>query len=75
MNRCRSCKQTVFWIVTPNGKKTPVDPTPIAHGMGWKQTPDLFGEASWTLAEGTPEAPVYPSHFFSCPDAEAWRKR
>lgn len=54
LDQCRSCKEPIYWIKTPAGRRMPVDPKPGPEGG------DTF--------TGT-------SHFATCKDAKAWRKK
>lgn len=58
---CRSCGVAILWIETPNGKRTPVEATPV---RGWQ----TYGDGHWRLAE------LHVSHFATCPDARRWRR-
>ena len=29
--KCRSCGAPIFWVITPKGRRMPVDPTDISH--------------------------------------------
>lgn len=82
MAACRSCGASIIWVKTDQGKRMAldfhaVDPERtsgphfvIRHGdrgaLGVSVPPAWF--------ETKPE-PAYLSHFATCPDSNAWRKR
>jgi hypothetical protein len=80
---CRSCGARIRWAVTPAGKRIPLDADPVDGGnvllheapnpgedptatvVGKRVQPNLFGD----------DGPRYVSHFSTCPDAAAHRRR
>lgn len=75
---CKSCKATVIWVTTEDGKAMPVDAAPVRNG-----NIRLEGSAARPTAVyvqpllETPEheaMPHYVSHFATCPDAQVHRK-
>lgn len=64
--RCRSCGARIVWVVTDEGKRTPVDAVPQRRFV-----------PTGSRVDGTPRMrirPTYVSHFALCPDAGAWRR-
>lgn len=57
--KCRSCGAAIIWVLTPKGKRMPLDAEVRARGV--------------TL-EGI-VTDVRSSHFETCPDADAYRRR
>lgn len=80
VSTCRSCGASIWWAVTHNGERMPVDVEPVDHGNvmiaagPWRpmngtlvivdQGPGLFDE---------PGQGRYLPHFATCPDADSWR--
>jgi len=76
---CRSCRMPIRWVMTANGKRMPLDPSPDPEGNVW-----IVG-----MEEGVPSVEValtadavpanvpfrYVSHFVTCPDRDSWRKK
>lgn len=75
--RCRSCGVTIVWCHTRAGKRIPVDldPTPEGNlrvfidGLAVALT---NGERAAYIEAGVP---LHTSHFATCPQAAAWRRR
>lgn len=63
-SECRSCKATVYWIVTPSGKRMPVDCEVDGGYSPFKGVPG-DGEQDGSGV----------SHFATCPQAAQWRQR
>uniref|UniRef100_A0A6M3JGT2 Uncharacterized protein n=1 Tax=viral metagenome TaxID=1070528 RepID=A0A6M3JGT2_9ZZZZ len=60
--KCRSCQADIFFIPLENGKRHPVNV--------WKKRIFVFlDDLGWQLETG------YESHFSTCPQANAWRKK
>lgn len=75
--KCRSCGEKIMFATTESGKIMPVNKMPDENG-------NLVLEGDTVRYVGRPdEAPTlfevepvrYTSHFVSCPDRRAWRKR
>lgn len=62
-SECRSCRATIYWIETPNGKRMPVDCDVDGGSEPWKGVPG-DGERD---GHGV-------SHFATCEQADEWRK-
>jgi len=62
--QCRSCRQPIEWAtIVESGKHVPLDvPVLVAHTTS--------GDNGRMM-----DAIETPSHFATCPDARAWRKR
>ena len=75
---CRSCTQPVIWAKTKTGKRMPVNAEPSEDGnirlarINGGPYADVLSPAR--LAAGTQE-PLRTSHFVTCPDAPAWRRK
>lgn len=75
---CRSCTAEIVWAVMPSGKLHPVDAKPVPGG-NIAAYRDGSGEllARVLKAGEDPEAHelLGSSHFSTCPNADAHRKR
>lgn len=84
---CRTCGAPIAWAITDRGRRIPIDPKPVPdalHADGqWTPgllaiTLDAYGVAharAWRKGEPRPDATLYASHFATCPQANAHRKR
>lgn len=71
---CRSCGAHVRFVTTQAGKTAIVDADPAPNGNLVATGPGHIRYAS--KAEPAPVgAPLYLSHWASCKDAAAWRRR
>jgi len=74
MPRCRSCNQEIRWCETATGQKMPVDLMPEADGSlmilptGRIRVVPVEDRAACV-------APLYKSHFATCPHAEQHRQK
>lgn len=59
---CRSCKAPIFWTMTEDRKRMPMDAKPV---------PGMFAVNAHDLAT---KANVFQSHFATCPNADAHRR-
>jgi hypothetical protein len=76
IGRCRSCPAPVYWCVTGTGTPMPVDVEPVANGniqLSWNGERILAVYLTGDLA--AVPGPKRVSHFATCKDAKAWRKR
>lgn len=79
LEKCRSCGAWIFWARnTKSGKLMPIDHKPVADGN--VLVDDRGGEVKATVTgrltlEEVVPLPRYVSHFSTCPEAKAWRKR
>ena len=82
-SKCRSCGAAIEWITMPSGKKMPLDLSeipfvPAEGGRYLAITPEGEIIRGWTCSESyEDERWVYAriSHFATCPNAQAHRKR
>lgn len=72
---CRSCRAPMFWVITADGKRMPVNATPDPKGgfvLTLKSTGELHAEVAM------PSTPAnrnrYVSHFATCPQADQHRR-
>ena len=71
---CNSCHQPVWWKLTSNGKRMPIDPDPVPDGnliLDGENTVLVIGPID-VLAD--PDTARYVSHFATCPNADEHRK-
>lgn len=74
---CSSCSAPITWAQTENGKPMPVDAVPVPNGNIELQLPNDPRDppVAHVLRKGeTRPAPLYVSHFSTCPDAAEHRK-
>jgi hypothetical protein len=64
---CASCRATVYWIITPAGKRMPID-CDTARVLARTGEPGAVAPTVEQPGRGI-------SHFVTCKDAELWRKR
>lgn len=72
MSACRSCKASIRWVITPQGKRLPLDLDPVTKSGLW---------GTWVIDEGDRARPAriddagprYAAHFSTCPEAAIWR--
>lgn len=78
---CASCRAEIVWLtLRPGGRRMPVDAEPASDG---NVLADLAAGAGVVLSaamvaevrDGTPDEPLYRSHFSTCPQADQWRRR
>lgn len=81
MNRaiCRTCKAVVVWVTTEKGEAMPVDADPVRGGNirleGSAARPTAVYVQPLLETDEQRAAPHYVSHFATCPDKAAWRKK
>lgn len=80
---CRSCPATIVWaVMEESGKRNPLDRRPDPEGrlvvVGW----EVVGEHLAPVVEALKNAELerhegarYSSHFSTCPNADAHRRR
>jgi hypothetical protein len=84
MAACRSCKAPIFWALTPNGRRIPLDAEPVdggnivlddpaAEAPTDPRTARVVGKEAQPNLFGD-DGPRYTSHFATCPDADSHRK-
>jgi len=69
--KCKTCGALIFWIVTPSGKKAPIDANKSEGSSVWVLDANASGDLSWRLTNGIGHA----SHFATCPNAEQHRRK
>lgn len=69
VSACRGCGAKIIWIITPAGRRMPLDFEPVGNAL-WVIDPNNEGAES---PRAFPAAPR-KSHFASCPHADAFRK-
>lgn len=73
MPACRSCGGDIFWCVTENQRRMPVDREPRVDGnlaiIGNRDGAPMVKYVD--VRVGAPER--YVSHFATCGDADEWR--
>jgi hypothetical protein len=74
--RCESCNAPIFWMETTNGKLMPVD-TKAERRLVMVLNADTLILAGQDDADHIRmrSVPTFISHFATCPDADAWRRR
>lgn len=72
MATCKSCGAEVWWKLTKNDKRMPVDPVPSDQG-----NVQLVGDLAIVLTAEQLEqntGPLHRSHFATCPEAKSHRR-
>ena len=73
---CRSCGAPVRFVpMAGTGRLNPLDAEPTANGNVVVGVDGVGRYVARHAAELPPDVPRYVSHFSSCPDRDAWRKR
>lgn len=74
--RCRSCRQPIWWVWMPSGKRMPVDRAPAPAGTVriWQAGDRLAGDVVPAARRASCDEPLYLSHFATCPAAWAYRR-
>jgi hypothetical protein len=78
--KCRSCNAEIFWTLTVNGKRMPVDSEPVRNGgfilkEDTTHTPPLLHATVVVPSDRLPpDRRRYVSHFATCKQAGDWRK-
>lgn len=80
VNECSSCYAPIRWVITPRGKRTPLDRDPVPDGnvVGTGRFTPEGAEHVHYLKKGetVPAGKLrYVSHFANCPEAREHRKR
>lgn len=85
MTECKSCGAAILWCVTEQGKRMPVDTTPKADGnvlvfecaeTGTDMCRVVSNAEVATWSADEPEhLQLHTSHFVTCPNAAAHRKK
>ena len=73
MSVCKGCGAEVQWIITPNGKRVPLEPKKTLIWTQVRSKPTSLCTSPpplvWKLVSG------YESHFAHCPQAKEFRKK
>lgn len=79
---CRSCSARILWAKTAKGGKMPLDAEPAVRpeAAAPENLAGLFlvvGEVAHAATKDNrpSSAGLYRSHFVSCPQRDAWRKK
>lgn len=77
---CRTCHESVVWVITEKGKPMPIDPVPVTGPPGFCLTGDTVRDEGKTSPKvrwqaAGPDTPTYPSHFATCPQADQHRRK
>lgn len=83
VRQCRSCDADIIWARTMTGRQMPVDAEPTEGGTVLLENRQGHIRATVYPDAGTQRALLNPetrkrlhaSHFATCPDANAWRRR
>lgn len=73
ITECRSCKAKIVFLTMESGRQMPVDAEPHENGNIWIGE-DGVGRVVGKGDHTTVAAPLYISHFATCPMAKAYRK-
>ena len=68
---CRSCDAPIRWVRTVRGNLMPLDAAPDPAGN--VEIIDGVAHVHGQPPLGTPE--LWTCHFYTCPDAQTWKKR
>lgn len=75
MSACRSCEAEIFWCVTVNNKRIPLDAEPTPDGnLVVEDGPPPMAIACSADPGTDVGTPRYKSHFSTCPNAATHRK-
>lgn len=81
---CRSCGAEIVWTITGTGKRMPIDAYPADDGNLFVFVRPGMTPESESVASDSPrarehaalgDAPRFRSHFATCPDAVAHRRK
>jgi hypothetical protein len=79
MGRCKSCAAPITWAKTRTGKSIPLDRDPVPHGnitiIDHAGDTPIVSVGQLELGEVEHSTFRYQSHFSTCPDAGAHRRR
>lgn len=74
INLCRSCGAAIHWVVTPAGKRMPVNAGLVTVVKNESKRIVLITEKGETISDAQPGDKGYVSHFATCPNARRHRK-
>lgn len=72
-SKCQSCGATITWAKTENGRAMPLDAAPVDNGN--MQVVDGVAIIVGDLLSPGDDGPRYVSHFATCPNSAAHRRR
>lgn len=77
MDRCRSCNARILWALTTKGRRMPIDPEPVQGGnIELEDRGRMFPPlATFPVKVDNMTTKRYTSHFATCPNANAHRKK
>lgn len=76
--KCRTCKASIIWTTTVNGKDMPVDADPVEGGNLRVYRDPIDGDARSDVVKAHlsfGRKDLRLSHFVKCPQAPKWRRR
>lgn len=73
MSSCRACKRPIHWVSTITGQRLPLDRDPVPDG-NVMLLPNGRCKIVPTEERAKCVAPLFKSHFATCPVAEQFRK-
>jgi hypothetical protein len=67
----------MLWVVTDKGRRMPLDPEPVRDGnvVFTGEYDDDVPRVRYLHRDEAPDVPTYKSHFATCPNADAHRRR
>ena len=71
VSRCRSCRAPIVWAETRGGSKMPVDKVPVKGGNIALE----YIAGQWVADKVTEGTGTHVTHFATCPNAVAHRRR
>lgn len=71
LGTCRSCRAPIRWAHTQKGHRIPLDPEPVEGGNLVEVAPGIVR----VVEPGDPSGARFVSHFATCPNAGAHRRR
>lgn len=78
-SKCRSCGEAIYWATTASGKSMPVNATPEPEGNVLltlsRSTGKLSAEVVGAEQKIEPDRRRYLSHWTTCPNANAHRRK
>lgn len=76
VDSCRSCRESVIWCLTEQGKRMPVDVEPVPHGNLTLSDARPTPVATVVSKSGRePGRRLYISHFATCPKSNQHRRK
>lgn len=76
MEKCRSCKAEILWVITQKGKRMPVDKEPTENGnLELHDQGQYRPPLAIVHSVKAPGVLRYISHFATCPQSKQHRKK